>query len=645
MLKDYRGLANDLKIKFSSINFWKEIEFNEEDKLRIKEIADVTNVNSHSIQIKIENNHTIVPSQYILYAICIKELAISVKEYIDAFELVKSGKNQNEIGALINNRQLDYSGLDIDEFSKKIAIEIFINPEFNLGAKSIVNGTDGDYKIRGVVDFFGSIILKPINIPNASSSILGKLIYSLTSNISLYNYLESRFITEVPYIIKQEILKDFAKNIFSFLDQYDKLNKINNLMVKNADANFTSIKNGVISLTSIFKTSSTLLNEEDLIQGGRPRYFLNPLFYKNDEFYYFSTEWTNERGSRLDLVSLIQILNQFYPEFRIDIEGETFLMRSSDTSMNDELSNKNTIYYGSPGTGKSHKVNDLLRGKEGFYERITFHPEYDNSSFVGGYRPVSEAFEHKNAAGEVVVKDEVKYKFVPQAFANIYTKAWNDLGNQYYLAIEEINRGNCAEIFGDIFQLLDRKSNYSVSPSNELKEHLNIVLNNKDGIKNGLKLPSNLSILATMNTSDQSLFPMDSAFKRRWDWEYIPICYDETLENESFGYKVYIEKNTTFNWIDFIKNVNAIIKANPNLGMDKCIGNYFIKSESSEITLKEFINKAIFYLWNDVFKDEDSSDSIFGKGISYEDFFPIDTNGKKEINKILKAINIEPTIV
>ena len=133
-----------------------------------------------------------------------------------------------------------------------------------------------------------------------------------------------------------------------------------------------------------------------------------------------------------------------------------------------------------------------------------------------------------------------------------------------------------------------------------------------------------------MNTSDQSLFPMDSAFKRRWDWEYIPICYDNIPENESFGYEVIIDEKHSFKWIDFIKNINAVIKSNPNLGMDKCIGNYFIKSNSKEITLKEFINKAIFYLWNDVFKDETyHQDTIFVqknddgtkiKDLSFNDF-------------------------
>jgi 5-methylcytosine-specific restriction endonuclease McrBC GTP-binding regulatory subunit McrB len=166
-----------------------------------------------------------------------------------------------------------------------------------------------------------------------------------------------------------------------------------------------------------------------------------------------------------------------------------------------------------------------------------------------------------------------------------------------------------------------------------------------------LLLPPNLNILATMNTSDQSLFPMDSAFKRRWDWEYLPINYESTYidhlgevkENESYTYRVEISNNQTVSWLEFIKAVNGLIKSNDNLGMDKCIGNYFIKSQDAIIDLETFINKAIFYLWNDVFKDELDEYSIFKNKTTYEDFFPIQTLGVEKVSELMDILQVEIT--
>lgn len=328
---------------------------------------------------------------------------------------------------------------------------------------------------------------------------------------------------------------------------------------------------------------------------------------------------------------------------------EILITADENNEENDSQINKsiNKIFFGAPGTGKSYKVKELTKHaeEENRVERVTFHPEYDYSSFIGGYKPAMDG-------------ENIRYEFVPQIFTNMYVKAWNDSENDYYLVIEEINRGNCAEIFGDIFQLLDRNSDYDITPSKELKEFLTNqnpeigLINQEKGLKNGkLKLPSNLNFLATMNTSDQSLFPMDSAFKRRWDWEYIPINYDpifinsegEEKENESYSYLVKLPDGSTFQWIKFIEMVNKNwIKNNPSLGMDKCLGNYFIKSDDKTILIDQFINKAIFYLWNDVFKDESEQYNIF-KGNSYEDFFPIQTNGVEKVKEILTLLKIDIT--
>ncbi|WP_445456165.1 McrB family protein [Flavobacterium sp. HNIBRBA15423] len=445
-------------------------------------------------------------------------------------------------------------------------------------------------------------------------------------------------ILEKKVILKKQKLKWIIFNTFKYLlTSYDEEIITKGLKEKESKINDTIYKGfylpiyfGTDNLFGVFENEQF---KENLKSSNTERYFDENINIFKNNFSYFTTQWSDVEGTGLTLNNFNNYLREISDnQLEIIREDKLYSLIFKNNKKSPLKETEQKIYYGAPGTGKSHKVEQTLKDVDAdFYERITFHPEFDNASFIGSYRPKS-------------VDGKINYEFVPQSFTNIYVKAWNDLDNQYYLVIEEINRGNCAEIFGDIFQLLDRKSNYTVSASNELKEHLHKVLINKDGISNGLKLPPNLSIYATMNTSDQSLFPMDSAFKRRWDWEYIPICYDDVPENESFEYKVKIDETTYFKWIDFIKNVNAVIKTNQNLGMDKCIGNYFIKSDSKEIALNEFINKAIFYLWNDVFKDEDSSDSIFEKGTSYEDFFPININGRNEVIKILEALKIE-TIV
>jgi hypothetical protein len=501
-------------------------------------------------------------------------------------------------------------------------------------------------------DYFVSSVLNLASVINNSQAYIADLAYILSNHQDLIEIIEEDYSLHLEKISTQQVIishKTLRQIIFEsfkyILNQFGEEKVLVGNEIKETLIEDRSYKGLLLDKYFGFETFVGLFDLDqspnNLKSSGTPRFMNDKITILGNENTYFTSQWNGvDNGRGLTLENFNKLLFDVSNN-KIKIIKQDGIYKLIKISLNNLKSSpisksQNIIYYGSPGTGKSHKVEEELKKNDShFYERITFHPEFDNASFVGGYKPVSERIDDK---------DEIKYKFIPQSFTNIYVKAWNDLENQYYLAIEEINRGNCAEIFGDIFQLLDRKSNYTVSASNELKEHLNNSLTNKDGINNGLKLPSNLTILATMNTSDQSLFPMDSAFKRRWDWEYIPICYEEITEdgrnNESYNYKVNIDDNHYFHWIEFIKKVNIRIKSNPNLGMDKCIGNYFIKSNSNEIIVNEFINKVVFYLWNDVFKDEDSADSIFENGISYEDFFPINTNGKEEVLKILKSLEI-----
>ena len=226
-------------------------------------------------------------------------------------------------------------------------------------------------------------------------------------------------------------------------------------------------------------------------------------------------------------------------------------------------------------------------------------------------------------------EEQIVYKFVPQAFTKAYIKAWENYPDDTILIIEEINRGNCAQIFGDLFQLLDRDdSGFSSYPieadadianyiANEMKLVILVEDKNRinqlyeksypegiiDKIKNGelLLLPDNLRIWATMNTSDQSLFPIDSAFKRRWDWKFVKISDAHKNWTIHFG-------DEACDWWEFIKQMNRII-AKETSSDDKKLGYFFCKPSNEDedfINEERFVGKVLFYLWNDVFKDGDT---------------------------------------
>jgi len=325
------------------------------------------------------------------------------------------------------------------------------------------------------------------------------------------------------------------------------------------------------------------------------------------------------------------------------------------------------IYYGAPGTGKSKTIKDLTFGESVI--RTTFHPDSDYASFVGTYKPITEEVDLRDCYGKKVIDDDTKevvkeeriaYKFIPQAFLEAYVKAWKKLGSskKQYLIIEEINRGNCAQIFGDLFQLLDRNeygfSDYPIVADKDMQKYLEKEfagweITNKDEINQlygeanmvnlimkgeRLVLPSNLYIWATTNTSDQSLFPIDSAFKRRWDWKYVPIREGRDKETNA-PLNWYINTgDKQYKWWSFISKVNELIGSLTN-SEDKKLGYFFCKAKDGEIDADLFVSKVIFYLWNDVFKDYGFDDKDFqdeeGKILSFDRFYE-DKNGKTNVD-------------
>ena len=412
----------------------------------------------------------------------------------------------------------------------------------------------------------------------------------------------------------------------------------------------------------------------------------------------------------------LDYLIDFYKTFmNTDTENPSVNDDPNQTNVDDQFIAFQTIYFGSPGTGKSHKINNtvLASVSDNYIFRTTFHPDTDYASFVGCYKPTTMSnkttahtiigyealveklreylkrsyvdpktqksyknvnkacvvfgFDHydsiismlnedndehsiKSLISEAYGKDNttydtplragmtaketmlenieqssrITYDFAPQTFTNAYVKAWKDTTKPVYLVIEEINRGNCAQIFGDLFQLLDRDDNgvseYPIKADADLTKYLQEELGtDHEGISDGkIKLPANLYILATMNTSDQSLFPMDSAFKRRWEWKYVPTSVigdkKKTLQVESKEETVLLNREQEkkalrlgmyeYDWSVFLEKINKCI-TDATHSDDKQLGFWFVKTpkDSNLINIDTFVSKVIFYLWTDVFKD------------------------------------------
>lgn len=327
------------------------------------------------------------------------------------------------------------------------------------------------------------------------------------------------------------------------------------------------------------------------------------------------------------------------------------------------------IYFGAPGTGKSFEINRECKGHPQF--RTTFHPDTDYASFVGSYKPISEPYTRFDTAGNQHIEKRIVYTYVFQSFLKAYIKAWEEQQNEnpekVYLVIEEINRGNCAQIFGDIFQLLDRNehgfSDYPIVADEDLKKELksvlqnlnifnpdkinNMYLNGQDvvsDVKKGeiLLLPNNLYIRATMNTSDQSLFPIDSAFKRRWDWHYVNI-----KNHDDKNYQIVFTNGHKYDWWTFLSRINAEIEGGDINQEDKKLGYFFAKTQNGIISSNTFVSKVLFFLYNDVFKDFGLDLDFFlgedGKPMTFASYF--DHTGKiieSKVEKFLSNLGLHP---
>ena len=319
------------------------------------------------------------------------------------------------------------------------------------------------------------------------------------------------------------------------------------------------------------------------------KFRINPLkiYYANDALY---VQLAQKSGIKLYSLFSEEIIHLFFEgevwapieEGRLIDLGDCEVI--SKTFVSDDK--RNIIYFGAPGTGKSYNLNQdkgiILKECPENYERVTFHPDYSYANFVGTYKPVAKG-------------DDISYEYVAGPFMRILKKAINHPDEPYLLIIEEINRANVAAVFGDVFQLLDRDSNYESEYPIDLSQEAKACMG-----KDKIKLPKNLFIWATMNSADQGVFPMDTAFKRRWDFKYFGINHNESEIENTF----VILNDEKIMWNDLRKAINDELLSY-KINEDKCLGPFFAFNEyhNKEIpteTFKDiFKSKIIMYLFED----------------------------------------------
>lgn len=481
-------------------------------------------------------------------------------------------------------------------------------------------------------------------------------------NTNTHHILPVFYIFDVLYALHLRGIESIStEQLFSYVmtcDSYDELHDTVEILSTNPlPSKYVDYYMGNSRMWTLIDKNCKLF----LIKNGRVS--INPNYI---DFFYNHFYMNTKNAIESILNSIIDYPEAYskaltnYQNLDIDLTQDTpraFVRFKDDMST---LGKLQVIYYGAPGTGKSHKIknNENVKSAEekNLVFRTTFHPDSDYSTFVGAYKPMMDKRAVRNVAGDIVkngkeevYEDSITYSFVPQSFLQAYVAAWNNPDDKVFLVIEEINRGNCAQIFGDLFQLLDRDeygcSEYPIVADKDLAKYLKEgkdengqdVLTNKDGIKDGkLKLPNNLYIWATMNTSDQSLFPIDSAFKRRWDWVYMPI----DTKKENWFIKVGEKR---YSWTAFLEKINNEILTDET-AEDKHLGFYFCKAENNEILQELFVGKVLFYLWNDVFKVY-GIPTVIGssKDWAYTKFYYPDGNvNEQKVKELMKKLQIAP---
>lgn len=576
-------------------------------------------------------------------------------------------KRLNAFDSSLNLKEISYHSMNDTDKYIGVILDKQLNKKYNVCVIPPQLGTRSGFLTQQIFGFLSDILLSSLPVKLSLLSdvpvIIINCMVGTIANSAICNVISAKILGfhYIDMFNRQEDFGHPVRNLREYMSTIEKFKDINK--------DFLFEDNCVVFKTERLKNLVGSLTNE-------PYYFaINA---------YPALILAYEEGIKIDISAFDDWYNQPKRNKNIlaFVEMAKNLQKRRKTITTKRLPLQQ-IYYGAPGTGKSHETNKISKTFPNTI-RTTFHPDSDYSTFVGAYKPTTTTNYkygldrdgntvpiglNTDENGKTIPFDEkkVEYKFVKQSFLKAYIKAWKSFketcvdGSEIapqFLIIEEINRGNCAQIFGDLFQLLDRNkegfSEYPIETDEDIVKalledkpedklsfgtkglellpeqmnYINSVFNKDSGLELNvaekickgevLVLPCNFYIWATMNTSDQSLFPIDSAFKRRWEWKYMKIREGKDENGEVLNWKIIVkdkDKNNVnilgredLSWWEFIQKINEII-ASMTLSVDKQLGYFFCKAKEGVIDERTFVGKVIFYLWNDVFKDYGFEDS------------------------------------
>ena len=573
-----------------------EFLFTEEVKSAFSNLDLDLEIFKHSARIKIttNKNHCYIPSHYFLYVLKLQPLVSLLSNYMAVFEQVKNSiKTAIDFHNLINSSSPSNPVLiSLDPYSRDNFLNAFRLKAHRLGGKDIINDdkTRGK-KYRSQDDFMNSILLKALPVPDASSGILGDLLYAFSKSPSAYQVLVDNYSAAIPYLFRSTSGDELMFRILSTLGWQDKL-----------DAELNSSSSRFVNWGSIDK--AFLFSPTPV--SGNAGYVEEPI-----HFHTSSHQYVHIKKGLLDTdelrTSTSELISKLWINTSIQKHDEVFFFKTSlrfNSKAPAFTGATNKIFYGAPGTGKSHHIHKI-EYKEADKIVTVFHPDTQYSDFVGALKPSMATDKDGNPY--------VAYQFRPGPFTKALIEAKSHSHKHICLVIEELNRAPAAAVFGELFQLLDREydgeSTYKIDASDpDMLAYINQSLE-KAGVASieQLEIPANLSLLATMNSSDQAVMPLDTAFKRRWRFEFIDIDFSHAdVPNHDFHLST---KSGVFkiSWPKLASILNDVL-IDAHVAEDRLLGPFFVKRDEIETTeaAKQTLSSKLFvYLWDDVLRHID----------------------------------------